>query len=98
MDEPRMIAILRRHGLDRMLVNSAADWGRSDPLKTHATGTAMLSAEFTDDDVDQLLWRNPVAFFGQSGRLDLADDDAPPATFAGNSILRGARSDGEAAG
>jgi predicted metal-dependent TIM-barrel fold hydrolase len=98
MDEPRMIAILRRHGLDRMLVNSAADWGRSDPLKTHATGTAMLSAEFTDDDVDQLLWRNPVAFFGQSGRLDLADDAVLPSTFAGNSILRGARPDGEAAG
>jgi hypothetical protein len=93
-----MIAILRRHGLDRMLVNSAADWGRSDPLKTHATGRAMLTAEFTDDDVDQLLWRNPVAFFGQSGRLDLADDAALPATFAGNSILRGARPDGEAAG
>jgi predicted metal-dependent TIM-barrel fold hydrolase len=98
MDEPRMIAILRRHGLDRMLVNSAADWGRSDPLKTHATGRAMRTAGFTDDDVDQLLWRNPVAFFGQSGRLDLADDTVLPSTFAGNSILRGTRPDGEAAG
>jgi len=98
MDEPRMVAILRRHGLDRMLVNSAADWGRSDPLKTHATGRAMLTAGFTDDDVDQLLWRNPVAFFGQSGRLDLADDAVLPATFAGNTILRGPRPDGEAAG
>ena len=29
-----MVEILRRYGLDRMLVNSAADWGNSDPLKT----------------------------------------------------------------
>ena len=56
-------------GLERVLVNSAADWGRSDPLLTRATGEAMLAAGFTDDDVDRVLWRNPVEFYGQSGRL-----------------------------
>jgi hypothetical protein len=50
----------------------------------------MLAAGFTEDDVDQVLWRNPVAFYGQSGRLDL-DSTAQPETFEGNSILRGAR-------
>ena len=34
MDERRMVAILREYGTERMLVNSAADWGHSDPLKT----------------------------------------------------------------
>jgi hypothetical protein len=72
-----------------MLVNSAADWGRSDPLLTRRTGEAMLAAGFTDDDVDRVLWRNPVEFFAQSGRLDLAGPDAAEPTFAGNSILRG---------
>jgi predicted metal-dependent TIM-barrel fold hydrolase len=85
-----MVAILRQFGTERILVNSAADWGKSDPLRTYATGQAMLAAGFTDDDVDQVLWRNPVAFYGQSGRLDL-EDAQPDETFEGNSILRGAR-------
>lgn len=92
MDERRMVALLREYGTDGVLVNSAADWGKSDPLKTVKTGRAMLDAGFTADDVDKVLWRNPVAFYGQSGRLDL--DTGPSeetATFAGNSILRGAR-------
>lgn len=93
MDEERMVAILREHGTDRILVNSAADWGKSDPLKTAKTGAAMLAAGFTDDDVDKVLWRNPVAFYGQSGRLELSelDSEAAGALFEGNSILRGAR-------
>ncbi|WIY02162.1 TatD family hydrolase [Amycolatopsis mongoliensis] len=90
MDEERMVAILREYGTEKVLVNSAADWGKSDPLKTRRTGDAMLAAGFTEDDVDRVLWRNPVEFYGQSGRLDLEPDTAP-AEFAGNSILRGAR-------
>jgi predicted metal-dependent TIM-barrel fold hydrolase len=88
MSPPRMVEVLKRHGTARILVNSAADWGKSDPLLTAATATAMLDAGFSADDVDLVMWRNPVAFYGQSGRLDLAD--RPPAdTFAGSSILRG---------
>jgi predicted metal-dependent TIM-barrel fold hydrolase len=90
MDEDRMVAILREYGPERVLVNSAADWGKSDPLKTRKTGDAMLAAGFTEDDVDRVLWRNPVEFYGQSGRLSLESDTAS-AEFAGNSILRGAR-------
>jgi hypothetical protein len=84
-----MTALLREYGLARILVNSAADWGRSDPLLTLRTGEAMLAAGFTDDDVDRVLWRNPVEFFGQSGRLDVSVAGQPAATFAANSILRG---------
>ena len=96
--ELRMVAILREFGTERVLVNSAADWGNSDPLKTRKTGQAMLDAGFTEHDVDVVLWQNPVAFYGQSGRLHL--DPVPgfvereplaPATFEGNSVLRGAR-------
>lgn len=90
MDEERMVAILQEYGTERVLVNSAADWGKSDPLKTRKTGDAMLAAGFSEDDVDLVLWRNPVEFYGQSGRLSL-EGEAPDAEFAGNSILRGAR-------
>ncbi len=95
MDEHRMVAILQQRGLERVLVNSAADWGRSDPLKTARTGQAMLAAGFSADDVDRVLWRNPVEFFGQSGRLMFGDDTTaiPAASFEGNSILRGERAE-----
>ena len=97
MDPGRMVAILRDTGLDRVLVNSAADWGRSDPLTTWHTGRAMLDAGFTDDDVDRVLWRNPVEFYSQSGRLDLEHETGREsragAEFKGNSIQRGARAD-----
>jgi predicted metal-dependent TIM-barrel fold hydrolase len=98
MDEHRMVALLQQYGPERMIVNSAADWGRSDPLKTVKTARAMLEAGFTDDDVDRVLWRNPVEFYGQSGNLVL--DPVPgfvpgevpaPAEFEGSSVLRGAR-------
>ncbi|MFE6222599.1 TatD family hydrolase [Streptomyces sp. NPDC057854] len=89
MDPDRMVAVLRTYGTDKILVNSAADWGRSDPLKTREVGDAMLAAGFTDDDVDQVLWRNPVAFYGLSGRLQLDVPAAPEALHEGNSVLRG---------
>jgi uncharacterized protein len=88
MSPPRMVEILKEHGPERVLVNSAADWGRSDPLLTVATAEAMRAAGFSADDVDLVMWRNPVEFYGQSGKLDLADVE-PDATFEGSSILRG---------
>ncbi|MFD0265972.1 TatD family hydrolase [Streptomyces sp. NPDC127106] len=98
MTPDRMVAILKEHGTERMLVNSAADWGHSDPLLTRATGEAMLAAGFDEDDVDRVLWRNPVDFYGRSGRLGLDGDGAPRSVqgdaqaaglYAGNSIARG---------
>ncbi|OEV08950.1 TatD family hydrolase [Streptomyces nanshensis] len=89
MDEHRMVRLLRLHGTDRVLVNSAADWGRSDPLKTRAVADAMRADGFTEDDVETVLWHNPVAFYGQSGRLQLETGPPPPSTHEGNSILRG---------
>jgi predicted metal-dependent TIM-barrel fold hydrolase len=95
MDEKRMVQVLAEYGPDRKLVNSAADWGRSDPLKTRRTADAMLAAGFGEDTVAQVMWDNPVGFYGQSGRLDLdpLPEAAATATFAGNSVLRGARAE-----
>jgi len=91
MTPERMVAVLRRYGTERVLVNSAADWGHSDPLLTRATADAMLAAGFDEDDVDRVLWRNPVTFYGQSGRLELdeSDDVYTAGLYAGNSIARG---------
>lgn len=89
MSAERMVAILREYGLDRMLVDSAADWGRSDPLSTARTGELMLAAGFTEAEVDRVLWLNPIEFFGRSGRLDLTAPAAEAATYADNTIVRG---------
>lgn len=99
MDEARMVAILQDIGTEKVLVNSAADWGRSDPLKTRSTGDAMLAAGFSAADVDRVLWQNPVDFYGQSGNLVLdpvpgfVEEDGPAAgvTFEGSSVLRGVK-------
>jgi predicted metal-dependent TIM-barrel fold hydrolase len=88
MSPPRMVEILKRYGTGQILVNSAADWGKSDPLLTVATAAAMLDAGFGADDVDRVMWRNPVEFYAQSGRLELTAKPSED-TFAGSSILRG---------
>ncbi|MBA0052228.1 hydrolase TatD [Streptomyces sp. AJS327] len=90
MDPRRMVRLLRSHGTARVLVNSAADWGRSDPLKTREVADAMLDGGFTHDEVDLVVWHNPVAFYGQSGRLELeVPAPAADALHEGNSVLRG---------
>jgi len=93
MDEYRMVRILEDIGTERILINSACDWGVSDPLKVAKTVAAMQEAGFSDEDVDKVVWRNPLEFFAQSGRLilgDLGERDLA-ATFEGNTLLRGER-------
>jgi predicted metal-dependent TIM-barrel fold hydrolase len=93
MTEARMVELLKRYGLERMVVNSAADWGKSDPLKVPKTAEAMRSAGFSAAEIERVLFDNPVTFFEQSGRMKRADllqqhiDQAE--LFEGNSVLRG---------
>jgi predicted metal-dependent TIM-barrel fold hydrolase len=91
MDEARMVALVKRYGPERIIINSAADWGVSDPLKVPKTAAAMRQAGVSQADIELIVWENPARFFAQSGRLDL--DDAPKVDqrqlFEGNSILRG---------
>jgi uncharacterized protein len=93
MTEERMVALLQKFGVERMIVNSAADWGKSDPLKVPKTAQAMARAGFSDADVETVVWHNPIAFLEQSGRLDRSLLEGvgvdQTQTFAGNSVLRG---------
>ncbi|MCC6716172.1 MAG: TatD family hydrolase [Gammaproteobacteria bacterium] len=94
MDEPRMVALLKKYGTDRITINSAADWGISDPLKVPKTAQAMREAGFSERDIETTVWRNPVAFFSQSGRLNLGEHADEPSIdqrqlWEGNSVLRG---------
>ena len=93
MTEARMVDLLKRYGLERMVVNSAADWGKSDPLKVPKTAEAMRAAGFSAQDVERVLFDNPVSFFEQSGRIQRAELEQPhidqAELFEGNSVLRG---------
>jgi len=94
MDEPRMAALVGKYGAARIIVNSAADWGVSDPLKVPKTAAAMRTAGISEADIETIVWSNPVAFFGQTGRLDARDLGEPAhfdqgELFEGNSVLRG---------
>jgi len=94
MDEPRMVALVQQYGAERILVNSAADWGVSDPLKVPKCRDAMRAAKIADATLEKIFWQNPVAFFAQSGRLDVAEVERPLVVdqrqlHEGNSVLRG---------
>ena len=48
----------------------------------------------SEPEIEKIVWHNPIAFFGQSGRLDMgADSELLPRDqrelFEGNSVLRG---------
>jgi predicted metal-dependent TIM-barrel fold hydrolase len=94
MDEARMVALVKRYGAARILVNSAADWGVSDPLKVPKTVALMRESGIAESDIETIVWRNPVAFFAQSGQLDVVDVEDRPGIdqtrlWEGNSVLRG---------
>ena len=94
MDEPRMVGLVQQYGAHRILINSAADWGVSDPLKVPKTAKAMKEAGIDAETVDTICWKNPVNFFAQSGRFDVKDFGLDLSVdqrqlFQGNSVLRG---------
>jgi hypothetical protein len=75
-------------------VNSAADWGISDPLKVPKTSDVMRKSGIPEEAIHEVVWNNPHAFFATSGRFDVADLDEPPVIdrtlkYEANSILRG---------
>jgi predicted metal-dependent TIM-barrel fold hydrolase len=89
MDETRMAALVCRYGTDRIVINSAADWGISDPLKVPKTVAVMRESGIAEADIETVAWANPVRFFAQSGRLALDDTAAGPESWEGNSVRRG---------
>lgn len=94
MDEHRMAALVKKYGTDRIIVNSAADWGISDPLKVPKTIAVMREQGIPDEQIQTIVWDNPVEFFAQSGKLDVSGLEQRPAIdrtqkFETNSVLRG---------
>ena len=62
----RAVNIMKKHGTDRILINSSADWGISDPLSVPKTALEMKSNGFSQKEIQKVLFSNPNSFFKQS--------------------------------
>jgi len=67
----RAVNILAEYGTDRMMVNSSADWGKSDCLSVAQCVVEMRKRGFDEAKIRRVVWDNPVAFYSKSGRLKL---------------------------
>jgi predicted metal-dependent TIM-barrel fold hydrolase len=67
----RAVNILAEHGVEKMMVNSSADWGKSDTLSVAQCVVEMRRRGFDEAKIRKVVWENPVAFYSKSGRLKL---------------------------
>ena len=96
MGSDRMVDILQQYGPERIIVDSACDWGISEPLGVAKTAKLALQRGVAEDHVRLVCYQNPLDAYGQSGQMKEDDWLNPPAIdqrtfFEGNSILRGGR-------
>ena len=96
MGNERMVEILRQYGARNIIVDSACDWGISEPLGVAKTAKLALQKGISQSDVELACYRNALAAYGQSGQIKEDDWLNPPPIdqrnlYEGNSILRGGR-------
>lgn len=94
MGNERMVEIVKQYGTERIMVNSAADWGISDPLAVPKTAILMIERGISKEDVEMVTYRNAVTAFSQSGQIDEAEFDKVKFVdqnlkYEGNTVLRG---------
>jgi predicted metal-dependent TIM-barrel fold hydrolase len=65
----RAVDILEQHGTDRVWVNSAADWGVSDPLATVKAAEEMRRRGHPPEAIDKVFFENPRAFLSQCAKF-----------------------------
>lgn len=94
MGNERMVEVVKAYGSNRIIVNSSADWGVSDPLAVPKTASLMLKRGISKDDVVKTCYHNALEAFGKNGRMKESDWLLPEAInqtrlFNDNSVLRG---------
>ncbi|MBA2492536.1 MAG: TatD family hydrolase [Gammaproteobacteria bacterium] len=94
MDKERMVEIVRQYGSERVIVDSSADWGESDPLSVPRTARLMREQGIAETDVRKVCYQNALDAYGKTGRmretdwLDAVTIDQRQ-LYDGNSVLRG---------
>ncbi|TVQ03926.1 MAG: hydrolase TatD [Balneolaceae bacterium] len=94
MGNERMVDIVKEYGTERIFIDSAADWGHSDPLGVPKTAKLMIERGISKQDVKKVTYQNALDAYGQSGQFNEEDWLNRPKidqsqTFSGNTILRG---------
>jgi predicted metal-dependent TIM-barrel fold hydrolase len=94
MDAARMVEMARQYGSQRIIVDSSADWGVSDPLSVPRTAQLMLEKGIDPSVVERSTWSNALEAYGQSGQIDLEELEREPQIdqsqlYSDNSVLRG---------
>lgn len=94
MGNERMVELVKLYGSERILINSAADWGISDPLAVPKTASLMQERGISEKDIKKVCYQNALEAFGQSGQMQEGDWlNASPIDqtqkFKGSTILRG---------
>jgi uncharacterized protein len=69
----RAVDILEIYGTERLWMNSACDWGHSDPLAVPKAGLEMKRRGWTSQQIDKVLYQNPISFLQQGGKFALAN-------------------------
>ena len=94
MGNERMVEIVKQYGTERIMVNSAADWGISDPLAVPKTASLMKERGISVEDIRMATYQNAITAFAQSGQIDEKDfisvkEIDQSEKFEGNTVLRG---------
>ena len=62
----RAVNIIKKYGIENVLINSSADWGKSDPLSVPKTALYMENEGFSENEIEKLLYNNPESFLKKS--------------------------------
>lgn len=94
MDSTRMAVVVEQYGPERIIVDSSADWGVSDPLAVPKTAQIMRDRGISEADIRTTCYQNALTVYGQSGQIKESDWINRAAIdqtelLDGNSVLRG---------
>lgn len=94
MGSERMVEIVKQYGPERIIVDSAADWGVSDPLAVPKTAALMRRHGIPEEHIRMTCYQNALTAYSQSGQMHESDwlNAAPidqRQKLFGNTVLRG---------
>lgn len=94
MGNERMVEVIKKYGSEKIIVDSSADWGVSDPLAVPKTAALMLKRGISRADVDRSCYQNALDAFSRNSNMKEADwvnanGVDQRMLFNDNSVLRG---------
>ena len=94
MGKERMAKVVQQFGSERIIVNSSADWGVSNPLSVPDCAAVMRENGIDEADITLVTYQNAIDSYAASGEFNPSDweeaftyDQAD--LLEGNSVLRG---------